>query len=621
MPSIIQNITDTTFVSSALSNTNFSSYPLIYTGKDIGFQDCISYLQFALPSLPVTVVDSALLQLTVIIKNGTPPSPIVVNRVTAPLDITTVTFSTRPAFVATPSQVNIAPSDLYTTVQIDITPLVNEWLSGTSPNDGIALTNSDGTTLVAFTTASIGYEPYFPKLILNYSITPIEATEPYAYIYNTGNQSIVAEGSIPFSSNGALLGITHNAGSEPIAIETAGTYSVWFTVTGQSANQFALFQNDILVPGSIYGTGVASSNNAGIVMINADAGDLITLRNHTSSGPVILDNSTGGTQTNVSASITLLKIGPQTSPNPALEAVNTAQNITDLRVAIENPALGLNLTAFNALTTPIQDQVLSQILANRPTLGYPTVSSLQDELNNDINQVVDPNNIYVKAGSVGGDGSIANPFGTISLGIAAVSIGGTVHVLAGNYPITSQIGVNKANITLLGESGTMLLLQANLIAMLITGSGATVQGLTITSNVPYAKEFIQIGASNVSLIDNTIYGPTQSLPMSNWVVNRAVVSQVATSNVLLDGNTFYSLRTGMYINPNTTGAINNNVVYNTKGGFLVDRAITTFLGNSWGVPANEFDIVLLVGTTAGVPYNNLPALSAANNNATISDQR
>ena len=605
----------------SLSNTNFSSYPIIYTGKDVGFQDCISYLKFALPSLPVTAVDSALLQLTVIIKTGTPPSPIVVNRVTTPFNTSTVNYNTRPAFVATSSQINITPSDVYTSVQIDITPLVNEWLAGTFPNNGIALTDSDGTTLVVFATESINYEPYFPKLIINYSITPVETTGPYAYIYNTGNQSIPTEGSIPFSSNGALLGISHNAGAGPITIETAGTYAVWFIVTGQLDNQLALFQNGLLVPGSIYGTDVATSSNSGIVMINANAGDILTLRNHTSTGPIILDNSAGGTQTNVSASITLLKVGPQTSPNPALVAVNTAQNITDLRVAIENPALGLNLTVYNTLTISIQNQVLSQILSNRPTLGYPTVSSLQVELNNDINQVVDPNNIYVKAGSVGGDGSIANPFGTISQGITAVSIGGKVHILAGTYPITSQIGVNKANITLLGESGTMLLLQANLIAMLITGSGVTVQGLTITSNVPYANEFIQIGAPNVRLINNTVYGPAQPLPMSSWVVNRAVVSQVSTSNVLLDGNTFYSLRTGMYINPNTTGAINNNAVYNTKGGFLVDGAFTTFVGNSWGVPANDVDIVLLVGTTTGVPYNNLAALSAANNNATISDQR
>jgi hypothetical protein len=39
-----------------------------------------------------------------------------------------------------------------------------------------------------------------------------------------------------------------------------------------------------------------------------------------------------------------------------------------------------------------------------------------------------------------------------------------------------------------------------------------------------------------------------------------------------------------------------------------------------GIPSSEFDIVLLAGTTTGPPHDNLAALSAANNGATISDQ-
>ena len=190
-----------------------------------------------------------------------------------------------------------------------------------------------------------------------------------------------------------------------------------------------------------------------------------------------------------------------------------------------------------------------------------------------------------------------------------MSPGGTVHVAAGTYNVSTQINFNKAGATLLGEPGAVILLQAEIIPLLITGAGATVQGMTMTSDTPYAREFIQIGAPNVKLIDNIIYGPVQPPPMSDWVVNRAVVSQVSTVNVLLEGNTFYSLRTGMYINPGTTGAINNNVVYNTKGGFLVDRAFTTFFGNSWGIPANEFDIVLLAGTTYDPPYDDFARLS------------
>lgn len=621
MPTVSVGIPDTTFVSSSQPSQNFSFYPLMYVGNDPAFLNCIGLMEIDLPSLPVKSVDSAVLQLSVIVKTGIEPSPIVVNRVTSPFDATTVTYNTLPSFTATSSQINVNTSDLYTIVEIDITTLVNQWLNGTHDNHGIALTNPDGVTLVQFGTNNIVYEPYFPKLVITYSETPIPPDNPYAYIYNTGNQTMSVNGSVTFTNNGALLGITHDVNTAPIIIESAGIYAVWYTVTGLEANQFTLFQNGNPVPGSTYGTRAANSGYTGMAIINAAAGDQITLKNHTSTGLINLDNAAGGTETGVSASIMILKIGTAVTPDPQLAAVNNAQDIAQMRTAITDSALGLNLDGFNSLSTAAQDMVLEALLVNRPDLGYPTVASLQETIDTAVNEVVDPSNIRVKADSVGGNGSIAHPFGSISDGINAVIPGGTVHIAAGTYPITTQINVNKAGITLLGEPGTELILQANIIPLLITGSSATVQGLTMTSDVPYAREFIQIGAPNVRLIGNTIYGPEQPPPMSNWVVNRAVVSQVNTVNVLLQENTFYSLRTGMYINPDTTGAINNNVVYNTKGGFLVDRAFTTFTGNSWGTPPNEFDIVLLAGTTMGPPYGNLAQLSMDNDNATISDQR
>lgn len=180
MPTVMQGIPNTTFVSSALPNNNFSFFPSIYTGTDLSLQNCIGLLQIALPSLPVTAVDSALLQLTVVVKRGMAPSPVVVNRVTSPFSAGTVTYNTRPSFTATPSQINVTKSDLYTTVRIDVTTLVNGWLDGTFTNNGIALTNPDGTTVVQFGTNNSVCRPYFPKLILTYSTTPVPpATATY----------------------------------------------------------------------------------------------------------------------------------------------------------------------------------------------------------------------------------------------------------------------------------------------------------------------------------------------------------------------------------------------------------------------------------------------------------
>lgn len=183
MPTVSVTIPQTTFISSAQPNNNYSFYPLMYTGEDLDFQSCISLMQIDLSSVPVTQVDSAMLQLSVIAKTGTAPSPIVVNRVTEAFDTATVTYTSRPSYMATASQINVTAADLYTTVDIDVTALVNGWLNGTMPNDGIALTNSDGVTLVYFATNAIVYPPYFPKLSVTYSNVPSSGNSALCFCY------------------------------------------------------------------------------------------------------------------------------------------------------------------------------------------------------------------------------------------------------------------------------------------------------------------------------------------------------------------------------------------------------------------------------------------------------
>ena len=239
---------------------------------------------------------------------------------------------------------------------------------------------------------------------------------------------------------------------------------------------------------------------------------------------------------------------------------------------------------------------------------------------------IEPNpfNVYVQAGAAGGDGTQAEPFGTIQEGIAAVSPGGTVNVLAGTYPITAQVLINKADVTLKGYPNTLIILEAAVIPFLVTGSGVTLRGLTITSDIPYAVEFIQFAGTNHKLIENVIFGPVQAGPSSGWVVNRGFVTQGNVTNLMVQNNVFYSMRQPAYLNPNSTGHIVDNVVYSTRG-WVVDGAIFVFSGNSWGIPENTeddgADIALLVGTITGAPYDPTTALSENNSMAAISDQR
>jgi len=181
--------------------------------------------------------------------------------------------------------------------------------------------------------------------------------------------------------------------------------------------------------------------------------------------------------------------------------------------------------------------------------------------------------------------------------------------------------VNKAGITIKGYPNTVIVLQAPQIVFTVVGSGVTIEGLTFTSDSPYAKEFVQFGGTNHKLINNVFYGPPQEGPSDNWVVNRGFVTQDNNmTNLIVQNNIFHTMRQPAYLNTGTTGHIIDNVVFNTRG-FVVDGAIFVFSGNSWGSPENATDIALLPSAPVGPPYDPVSELSANNSDAAIDDQR
>ena len=87
-------------------------------------------------------------------------------------------------------------------------------------------------------------------------------------------------------------------------------YKVTYSVSGTQPSQFALFVNGILVEGSDYGSGAGTQQNNGQVIVGINAGDVLTLRNHSSAAAVSLAAAPpiGGTAAAVNASILLEKL-------------------------------------------------------------------------------------------------------------------------------------------------------------------------------------------------------------------------------------------------------------------------------------------------------------------------
>jgi hypothetical protein len=129
------------------------------------------------------------------------------------------------------------------------------------------------------------------------------------YVYNLTAQTVAIEADIPFDSNGPMTaGIIHAPGSSQITLVNAGTYKVSFSVSGTEPNQMAVFINGDVVAGSTYGSGAGTQQNTGQATVVVADGDVLTIRNHSSSAAVGLASVIGGTQANVNASVSIERV-------------------------------------------------------------------------------------------------------------------------------------------------------------------------------------------------------------------------------------------------------------------------------------------------------------------------
>lgn len=138
---------------------------------------------------------------------------------------------------------------------------------------------------------------------------PCPCLSEVAYIYNLDAQTVAIGAPVNFSTNGFLTaGISHTAGSPSILISEEGLYEVTFSVSGSEPNQFALFLDDNLVPGTIYASGAGTQQNNGQAIFEIEANDVLTLRNFSSNEEIGLATPIGGIQASVNASIVIKKI-------------------------------------------------------------------------------------------------------------------------------------------------------------------------------------------------------------------------------------------------------------------------------------------------------------------------
>ncbi|MFC3253754.1 hypothetical protein ACFOLF_20800 [Paenibacillus sepulcri] len=200
----------------------------------------------------------------------------------------------------------------------------------------------------------------------------------------------------------------------------------------------------------------------------------------------------------------------------------------------------------------------------------------------------DPFNIYVRAGSFGGNGSLEAPFGTIEEGITAVAQGGTVYVLEGIYNIATQLIISKS----LSLNGTL----AASTPQIVFDPSTNLNGLVIQAD-QVMIDSLHIISNRAVTGDNAVFRvPLRTLAQ--------LYNNITIRNSIIEGTT----RSG-YIWAENMTLDNNEFIHNavnTQGlRFQMVRGTTnilnnTFRGGSTSIGAIVFEPNIASYTVSGI---------------------
>lgn len=310
-----------------------------------------------------------------------------------------------------------------------------------------------------------------------------EVSTDYAYIFNTCEQMVPVEGDVEFNRNGLIVGgIAHTLSEAEILVTTPGSYKVTFSVSGVEANQFALFQDGATpVDGAVYGSGDENQQNTGQVIILVTTPIILTLRNHSSTTPVLLQCFAGGSAVNTTASIVIQRLGTVNTANVALAAT--------LFAALNDPSI--SIINIIASITPYDLSVFPAVVRTTAVLlqGFSPSATILFNATQNFQFVTLGDNIIV------GNNNILNEtqgiyYPDIPTAVAAANPGDSILIFPGAYTLTAMLVIDKA-LTMRGLSASNTLITFDplvLVGLQIAADDVTIEELHffITTIVPSA---------------------------------------------------------------------------------------------------------------------------------------
>lgn len=190
-------------------------------------------------------------------------------------------------------------------------------------------------------------------------------------------------------------------------------------------------------------------------------------------------------------------------------------------------------------------------------------------------------------------------------------------VFTGDYVMTGSVTLDKPGLTLSGTGYLYVDSGDGSHALRLTVPGVTVNGLGIVKTDKATGAIFYVSASNVTVQNCDISG---QYVLGDPEVTRVFEVTGGLTNVSILNNSMRKFRQPGYLNASVYN-IAGNYVAGTRG-WVLEGADVTFSDNTWGAgaDANYLDIAILSVTPPGL-YPDITAVSKANNDAAIEDQR
>jgi hypothetical protein len=130
---------------------------------------------------------------------------------------------------------------------------------------------------------------------------------------NSTIQTVALEAPVIFTNGNNINGLTPMDGTgtySQVRIDEEGVYRVEFLCTTDTSSQFAVFLNGVVDQASIFGTNKGAGQLLLRHLMKLNKGDMLSINNHTSGGPIVLSQNAGGSLPGISALLEIVKIAP-----------------------------------------------------------------------------------------------------------------------------------------------------------------------------------------------------------------------------------------------------------------------------------------------------------------------